>query len=147
MQRAPPFPRPPVAHSYLALLLLVFVDVVELPGRAAELARVDHGPEAQRGERLEVAHLRRAQVYHHARFPISAERRLEKVSQLRVAERNVLRLAVDGREDAGEAREGLVDVLGLCQGLALRPASVHALRARQVAEVELQVSTAQPNLL
>jgi len=112
---------------YLSELLFVLVDIIELSDRFSELARIHHRPKPQRGQGLEHRQLRGAQIDHHAGLAVSAERRLEQVGELRVAERHVLGLGVDGGEHVGETAEGLVDVFGFGEGFPLGPAPIHTL--------------------
>eukprot|EP00967_Tisochrysis_lutea_P031621 scaffold37354_cov20-Tisochrysis_lutea.AAC.2 len=61
---------------------------------------------------------------------------LQQVGELGVAEGHVLVLVANGHDDVAQGAQAFVDVLCLLHGLALRPAVLHALAARQVDQVE-----------
>jgi len=82
------------------------------------------------------AGLSRADVHEHAHLAAAREGRLQKVSELRVAEWHEARSLADGCEDVCEAAQALVDAPGLRGGDAGGVRAVQSLGAGEVAKVE-----------
>lgn len=76
-------------------------------------------------------------LHHHEGLAVPAERVLQQVGELGVAEGHVALAGAQSRDDVPQRRQRLVDVLRLPQAAALRPGLAHALRAGQVHQVQL----------
>lgn len=74
---------------------------------------------------------------HHEGLAVAAERVLQQVGQLGVAEGHVALPGAQSIDDVPQRREGLVDVLCLTEPAALRTRPPHTLRSGQVYQVEL----------
>ena len=85
----------------------------------ADLAGVDLGGEAEGVERFRDVLRRRRDIHEHECLGVSAQRVLKKIGQFGVAERNVLVLVGQGRNDIAQARQGFVDVFRLGESVAL----------------------------